>query len=167
VKKRANAVEKTAVASEQTNKAKIKISWRLREAWLEAPGASLSHIRRPSYQLKLKTESRIIMANIFSVLIGALHDSRRRQAVQIIRSYPHLAHEDAGIEIFEKIPEPSRLYTSLARGEFIGWKGLGAKSLVTALVLGFGILHVIGGTLIDHARASHAGPSAAVTTQGD
>ena len=115
----------------------------------------------------LKTESRIIMANIFSVLIGALHDSRRRQAVQIIRSYPHLAHEDAGIEIFEKIPEPSHLCTSLARGEFIGWKGLGAKSLVTALVLGFGILHVIGGALIDHARAAHADPSAAVTTQGD
>jgi hypothetical protein len=160
VKRRANAIEKT-------NKAKIKISWRLREAWLEARGASLSHIHRPSHQLKLKTESRIIMTNIFSVLIGALHNSRRRQAVQIIRSYPHLVHEDAGIEIFEKIPEPSLFYTSLVRGEFVGWKGLGAKSLVTAVVLGFAILHVIGGTLIDRARAAHAGPSAAVTTQGD
>jgi hypothetical protein len=105
------------------------------------------------------------MANIFSALIGTLHKSRRRQAVQIIRSYPHLLHDDAGI--FEKIPERSRVYTELARGESVSWKGLGAKSLITALVLGFAILHVIGGTLIDHARAAHAGQSADVTARGD
>jgi hypothetical protein len=105
------------------------------------------------------------MANIFSALIGTLHKSRRRQAVQIIRSYPHLLHDDAGI--FEKIPERSRVYTKPARGESVSWKGLGAKSLITALVLGFAILHVIGGTLIDHARAAHAGQSADVTAQGD
>jgi hypothetical protein len=110
------------------------------------------------------------MANIFSVLIGALHESRRRQAVQIIRSYPHLLHDDAERRISEEIAElkiASRGYTRPARGEFVGWKGLGVKSLITALVLGFGILHVIGGTLIDHARAAHAGPSAAATAQGD
>ena len=45
------------------------------------------------------------MANIFSVLIGALHQSRRRQAVQIIRSYPHLLHEDTGRKISEEIAE--------------------------------------------------------------
>jgi hypothetical protein len=39
--------------------------------------------------------------------------------------------------------------------------------LITALVLGFAILHVIGGTLIDHAKAAHAGQSADVTAQGD
>ncbi len=83
------------------------------------------------------------MVNIFSTLIGALHESRRRQAVQIIRGYPHLLHD------------------------IVSWKGLGVKSLITALVLGFGILHVIGGTMIDHARAAHAGPSAAVIAQGD
>jgi hypothetical protein len=105
------------------------------------------------------------MANIFSALIGTLHKSRRRQAVQIIRSYPHLLHDDAGI--FEKIPKRSRVYTELARGESVSWKGLGAKSLITALVLGFAILHVIGGTLIDHARAAHAGQSADVTARGD
>jgi len=110
------------------------------------------------------------MAIIFSILIGALHDSRRRQAVQIIRSYPHLLHEDAGGKISEEIAElriASRVYTRPARGEFVSLKGLGAKSLITALVLGFGILHVIGGTLIDHARAAHAGQGAAVTAQGD
>ncbi len=110
------------------------------------------------------------MANFFSVLIGALHESRRRQAVQIIRSYPHLLHEDAGRKISEEIAElkiGNRAYTSPAREEFVRWKGLGAKSLITVLVLGFGILHVIGGTLIDHARAAHAGQSAAVTAQGD
>ena len=110
------------------------------------------------------------MANIFSVLIGALHESRRRQAVQIIRSYPHLLHEDAGRKISEEIAElriASRVYTGPARGEFVSLKGLGAKSLITALVLGFCILHVIGGTLIDHARAAHAGQGAAVTAQGD
>jgi hypothetical protein len=42
-------------ASQQTNKAKIKVPWRLRGAWLEAPGASLSHIRRHSNRLNLKT----------------------------------------------------------------------------------------------------------------
>jgi len=98
--------------------------------------------------------------------MGALQESRRRQAVQIIRSYPHLLHDDAGI-LFEKIPERSRVYTEPARGESVGWKGLGVKSLITALVLGFAILHVIGGTLIDHARAAHAGQSADVTAQGD
>ena len=110
------------------------------------------------------------MANIFSVLIGALHESRRRQAVQIIRSYPHLLREDAGRKISEEIAElriASRVYTGPARGAFVSLKGLGAKSLITALVLGFCILHVIGGTLIDHARAAHAGQSAAVTAQGD
>jgi hypothetical protein len=110
------------------------------------------------------------MANIFSVLIGALHESRRRQAVQIIRSYPHLLHEDGGRKISEEIAElkiASRVYTRPARGDFVGWKGLGATSLITALVLGFVILHVIGGTLIGHARAAHVGQSAAVTVQGD
>ena len=110
------------------------------------------------------------MANIFSVLIGALHESRRRDAVQIIRSYPHLVHEDAGRKISEEIAElrsASRVYTRPARGEGVGWNGLGAKSLITALVLGFGILHVVGGTLIDHAKAAHAGPSAAVAPEGD
>ena len=110
------------------------------------------------------------MANIFSVLIGALHESRRRQAVQIIRSYPHLLHEDAGRKISEEIAElriASQVYTRPARGEFVSLRGLGAKSLITALFLGFCILHVIGGTLIDHARAAHAGQSAAVTAQGD
>jgi hypothetical protein len=105
------------------------------------------------------------MTNIFSTLIGALQKSRRRQAVQIIHSYPHLLHDDAGI--FEKIPERSRVYAEAARGESVSWKGLGAKSLITALVLGFAILHVIGGTLIDHARAAHAGHSADVPAQGD
>jgi len=110
------------------------------------------------------------MANIFSVLIGALHESRRRQAVQIIRSYPHLLHEDVGRKISEEIAElriAGRVYTRPARGAFVSLKGLGAKSLITALFLGFCILHVIGGTLIDHARAAHAGQSAAVTAQGD
>src|SRR5258705_1551344 len=105
------------------------------------------------------------MANIFSALIGTLHKSRQRQAVQIIRSYPHLLHHDAGI--FEKIPERSRVYTEPARGESVSWKGLGAKSLITALVLGFAILHVIGGTLIEHAKAAHAGQSADVTGHRD
>src|SRR5258707_15674884 len=95
------------------------------------------------------------MANIFSALIGTLHKSRRRQAVQIIRSYPHLLHHDAGI--FEKIPERSRVYTKPARGESVSWKGLGAKSLITALVLGFAILHVIGGTFIYHANSPPLG----------
>jgi hypothetical protein len=110
------------------------------------------------------------MANIFSVLIGALHESRRRQAVQIIRSYPHLLHEDAGRKISEEIAKlkiGNRVYTRPAREEFIRWKGLGAKSLITVLVLGFGILHVIGGALIDHARAAHTGQRAGVTAQGD
>ncbi len=105
------------------------------------------------------------MANIFSALIGTLDKSRRRQAVQIIRSYPHLLHDDAGI--FEKIPERSPVYAGPARGESVSWKGLGAKSLITALVLGFAILHMIGGTLIDHARAAHGGQSADLTAQGD
>jgi hypothetical protein len=51
---RADAGRKTAATSEQTNKEKIKISWRLRGAWLEAPGASLSDIRHHSNRLKLK-----------------------------------------------------------------------------------------------------------------
>src|SRR5258708_22859667 len=105
------------------------------------------------------------MANIFSALIGTLHKSRRHQAVQIIRSYPHLLHDDAGI--FEKIPERSRVYTEPARGAPVSWKGLGVKSLITALVLGFAILHVIGGTFIDPARPPHARPSTAVTSPAD
>ena len=110
------------------------------------------------------------MVNIFSTLIGALHESRRRQAVQIIRGYPHLLHDSVGRKISEEIAEltiSSRVYPRPTRGELVSWKGLGVKSLITALVLGFGILHVIGGTMIDHARAAHAGPSAAVIAQGD
>src|SRR3989442_5572035 len=108
------------------------------------------------------------MANIFSVLIGALHESRRRQAVQIIRSYPHLLHEDVGRKISEEIAElriASRVYTGPSRGEFVSLKGLGAKSLITALVLGFCILHVIGGPFLDHARPAPAGQRPAGTAQ--
>src|SRR5258707_13744056 len=99
------------------------------------------------------------MANIFSVLIGALHQSRRRQVVQIIRSYPHFLHEDTGRKVSEEIAElqiGSRVYPRPARGEFVGWKGLGATSLITALVLGFGILHVIAGTWFCQATAPAA-----------
>src|SRR5260370_12471871 len=105
------------------------------------------------------------MTNIFSALIGTLHKSRQRQAVQIIRSYPHLLHHDAGI--FEKIPERSRVYTEPARGESVSWKGLGAKSLITALVLGFAILHVIGGTFVHHPKAAHAGQITDLTAHAD
>jgi hypothetical protein len=119
-----------------------------------------------------KTNSRVAMANnsVFSIPIAALHKSRRLQAARLIRTYQYLLHEEAGRQISEKIAEPemeSRVYTRPARGEFLGWKGLGAKSLMTLLVLGFGILHVVGGTLLDHARTARSGQSAAVTAQGD
>ena len=90
--------------------------------------------------------------------------------MQIIRSYPHLLHEGVRRKISAEIAElkiASRVYTRPARDEFVVWRGLGAKSRITVLVLGFGILHVIGGTLIDQAKAAHAGQSPAVTAQGD
>src|SRR6476619_5540660 len=105
------------------------------------------------------------MANIFSVLIGVLHESRRRHAVQIIRSYPHLMHEDAGRKISANIAElriASRAYARPTRDAFASWKGICVTFFITPVILEFGILHMIGGTLTDHAKAAHASQSTAV-----
>lgn len=108
-------------------------------------------------------------SSVFSVLIAALHESRRLQAARIIRSYQYLS-EEAGSKISEKTASPEmgdRVFRRPANGRFHGWKGLSVKSLITLILLGFGILHLIGGTLLDHARAAHAVQNAAFTAEGD
>ncbi|MGC2319019.1 MAG: hypothetical protein WA615_21405 [Bradyrhizobium sp.] len=108
-------------------------------------------------------------SSVFSVLIAALHESRRLQAARIIRSYQYLC-EEAGSKTSEKTASPEmgdRVFRRPANGRFHGWKGLGMKSLTTLILLGFGILHLIGGALLDHARAAHAVQNAAFTAEGD
>jgi UDP-N-acetylmuramyl pentapeptide phosphotransferase/UDP-N-acetylglucosamine-1-phosphate transferase len=108
-------------------------------------------------------------SSVFSALIAALHESRRLEAARIVRSYQHLC-EEAGSEISQKTAAPEmggRVFTSPVNGGFPGWNRLGVKSLITLVLLGFGILHLIGGALLDHARAAHAVQNAAFTAEGD
>ncbi len=105
----------------------------------------------------------------FGPILSALHESRRKQAADIISGYRHLIDERSS----DEIPWIQQLKTGagISRGS-VGksrrgpWR-LILKPLMVLVILGFGILHLIGGSIIEHVSVHRAAASAVLPLEGD
>ena len=99
---------------------------------------------------------------LFGAVLDALHDSRRRQAARVIHQYRHLIAAPrsvkprgtrAGASIFEQPKGRTRMTTSDDAASRPN--GRSAKlltwTLITVCIIGFGILHIAGGAIINSA----------------
>ena len=108
------------------------------------------------------------ISTFFSSLMEALHKSRRLQAAQIIRRYQFLLDEA------ERRPR-ERNARETESGAFAKMvtespsvpRRLGVKAFISIAILGFGILHVIGWTMLNRAATGHPDQSAVHTAYGD
>jgi hypothetical protein len=105
-----------------------------------------------------------------SVLIEALHHSRRRDAARVIHRYRHLIAADAESELPVRLAATAastrahRAKNQQEKGEF---RMLRANGLMVLVLLGFGIAHVVGAILLLRTTNPQARQAAVVTHQGD
>lgn len=115
---------------------------------------------------------------VFSFLFDALHESRRRQAARVIHLHRHLIESHAsrpvgwnagntvsGQAAARETIQPVHAAPALARSSLSG--RLAVKFLIALVILGFGILHLVGGTLLDRNAATHHVQNAAIAPRGD
>src|SRR6185437_3735018 len=99
---------------------------------------------------------------LLAALLDALHDSRRRQAARVIHQYRHLIAAPRSVKprgtqasaaIFEQPKGRARMTTSAdAPGQPNGRSTtLLTWTLLAVCVIGFGILHIAGGAIINGA----------------
>jgi hypothetical protein len=100
---------------------------------------------------------------LFGPLLDALHDSRRRQAARAIHQYRHLIAAPRSVKtgatsIFEQPKGSIKMTTSddvNNRQNGQSTKVLTSKgmtwALIAACIIGFGILHIAGGAIINGA----------------
>ena len=99
---------------------------------------------------------------LFGALLDALHDSRRRQAARVIHQYRHLIAAprsvkprgtQAGAAMFEQPKGRTRMTTS----DDVSGRPNGRSTklltwtLLAVCIIGFGILHIAGGAIINGA----------------
>jgi hypothetical protein len=115
-------------------------------------------------------------AGLLSRFFAALHESRRLQAAQTIRHYRHLVADDTAAMAMRLEPQARRTTSpETARSSHAGrshtlplsLRWLAVRLLITLVIVGFGALHVIGGTLLDHKRAPQRTEPPPVAGQGD
>ena len=105
-----------------------------------------------------------------STLIAALHESRRRDAARVIHRYQHLVADGAEGELSAPV---SATETSAPAGPATNderirtLRTLGANCLIALVLLGFGIAHVIGVTVLLRVAIPHERQSAILATPGD
>ena len=79
--------------------------------------------------------------SIFAAILEALHNSRRRQALRIIRQYRHLIEQPKTGKLPARLPVPNE------------------KVLITTIAIVFLLLHILGAMIIQRAPADrHATP---------
>ena len=106
------------------------------------------------------------IGTFFSCLMAALHESRRAQAEQIIHRYRHLL-DDAEPRARSVRKQESAASTSLATETAPTPRRLGLRVFISLVVLGFGVLHVIGWTMLSRAAADRPDRSAMHASYGD
>jgi hypothetical protein len=114
-----------------------------------------------------------VRKGLFGRLLDALHDSRRQQASRVIHQYRHLIAAPRSVKtgatnIFEQPKGNIKMTTSddannrqngqstkVLTSKGLTSKGLTSKgltwALIAACVIGFGILHIAGGAIINGA----------------
>ena len=96
-----------------------------------------------------------------SMIVSALHESRRRQAINIIHRYQHLISDRVETNPGKPIPSPDakmrvRQIQNSERNRNV--RRLSETHLIILILIGFGIVHVIGGVLLARAAPEHSRP---------
>jgi len=104
-----------------------------------------------------------------SMIVGALHESRRGQAINVIHRYQHLISDSVEANLGKPIPAPD----AKMRGRQIqnserkrNVRRLSETHLIILILIGFGVVHVIGGVLLARAAPEHSRPKP-LYSQGD
>ena len=93
------------------------------------------------------------------MIVSALHESRRRQAINIIHRYQHLISDRVEANLGKPIPSPDTRVRQIQNSE--GKRNVSRLSethLIILILIGFGIVHVIGGVLLARAAPEHSRP---------
>jgi hypothetical protein len=109
-------------------------------------------------------------SSVASANIAALHESRRREAINVIHRDPHPGFDRVEINLCEPTPSPdtktlARQMLNRRSGKNVG--RLSETQLMVLVLLAFGAVHVIGGVVIARAAPEQGDPSLAVAAWGD
>jgi hypothetical protein len=108
--------------------------------------------------------------SVAPTILAALHESRRREAINVVHRYRHLGFDRVEINLCDPTPSPDtktlvRHILSKRRGKNAG--RLSETQLMVLVLLGFGVVHVIGGVLIARAAPAQGDPPLVVAAWAD
>lgn len=89
-----------------------------------------------------------------STIFSALHESRRREAINVIHRYRHIVSDLVQINLCDPPPLPdakTRARQILNKRRDKQVRRMSETHLIILVLLGFGIVHVIGGVLLQRA----------------
>jgi len=120
--------------------------------------------------VKLQEEVMNIDFPVLSTIISALHESRRREAINVIHRYRNLISDRVETNLCGPIPSPDmktrvRRIPNSERERNV--RRLSETHLMILALLGFGIVHVIGGVLIARAATEHGSRPVNIAAWGD
>jgi hypothetical protein len=104
-----------------------------------------------------------------SILIAALHESRRRDAARVIHRYRHLLADGVEGELSAPVPAtqpPARARPAMNDGTRMP-RTLGVNCLIALVLLGIGVAHVVGVTALLRAAVLHESQNAIHATRGE
>ncbi|UFS76822.1 hypothetical protein LPB73_05355 [Tardiphaga sp. 37S4] len=94
-----------------------------------------------------------------SMIVSALHESRRRQAINVIHRYQHLISDRIETNPGKPIPSRDTRVRQIQNSEGKrNVRRLSETHLIILILIGFGIVHVIGGALLARAAPEHSRP---------
>ncbi|AWO93413.1 MULTISPECIES: hypothetical protein [Bradyrhizobium] len=108
--------------------------------------------------------------SVAPTILAALHESRRREAINVVHRYRHLGFDRVEINLCDPTPSPdtktlARQMLNKRRGKNAG--RLSETQLMVLVLLGFGVVHVIGGVLIARAAPAQGDPPLVVAAWAD
>lgn len=118
-------------------------------------------------KIDVPTPSRTCAA---STIVAALHESRRRKAIKVIHRYRHLGPDRVEFDRCESIPSAhaktqARRIPNSEKGRTV--KRLSETHLMILILMGFGVVHVIGGVLMARTAPEQGNPPLVVATWRD
>jgi hypothetical protein len=105
-----------------------------------------------------------------STILSALHESRRREAIRVIHRHRNLISDRAEADLCEPIPSPdmkTRVRQILNSERERNVRRLSETHLMILILLGFGIVHVIGGVLMARAATEPGSRPVNIAASGD
>lgn len=98
--------------------------------------------------------------SIASTIIAALHESRRLEAINIIHRYRDLGSDRGEINLCAPTPSPNSKTSArqVLNKESKKVRRLSETHLMILILLGFGVVHMIGGVLMARAAPDQSPP---------